>query len=122
MTDSLNIARRLDGMAIALSALCAVHCLATILLVGLLSSVGHIFENPVIHEVGLALAIVLGAVALWFGARRHGRLLPVAIGSLGLGFMAGALSLPHGGGEAVYTVAGVATLAFGHYLNIWANC
>ena len=122
MAHSFRFANRLDGMAIALSTLCAVHCFATIMLVGLLSTAGHIFENPLIHEGGLALAIALGAVALGFGSMRHGRLLPVAIGSLGLGVMAGALSLPHGSDEAVYTVTGVLTLAFGHYLNIWADC
>ncbi|MGD9811857.1 MAG: MerC domain-containing protein [Sphingobium sp.] len=122
MADSFKLANRLDGMAIALSTLCAVHCMATIVLVGLLSSLGHVFQNPMVHEAGLAMAIVLGAVALGLGALRHGRLLPVAIGSLGLGVMAGALSLPHGGEEALYTITGVATLAFGHYLNIWVDC
>jgi hypothetical protein len=52
---------------------------------------------------------------------RHGQTLPTAIGSLGLGMMAGALSLPHGEGEAVYTVLGVATVAFGHFLNHHAS-
>ena len=31
--------------------------------------------------------------------------------------MAGALSLPHGGNEAIYTVLGVSILALGHRLN-----
>ena len=97
--------------------LCAVHCVSTLFLLGALSSLGHLFEAPIIHETGLALAVLLGAVALGFGAMRHGRMLPVAIGSLGLGVMAGALSLPHGAAEAVYTVLGVAIVALGHYLN-----
>jgi hypothetical protein len=34
--------------------------------------------------------------------------------------MAGALTLPHDGSEALYTVLGVATLALGHRLNFMA--
>jgi hypothetical protein len=47
-------------------------------------------------------------------------MMPSAIGALGLGVMAGALTLPHDGGEAVYTVVGVAMLALGHRLNFLA--
>jgi hypothetical protein len=43
--------------------------------------------------------------------------MPSAIGGLGLGVMAGALTLPHDGGEALYTVIGVGILALGHRLN-----
>lgn len=109
---------RLDGLAIGLSGLCAIHCLATAVAIGLLSSVAGVLEAPIIHEGGLIIAMVLGAIALGQGALKHGLLLPVAVGALGLGVMAGALSLPHGwGGETVYTILGVALLAFGHELN-----
>jgi hypothetical protein len=43
--------------------------------------------------------------------------MPSAVGGLGLGVMAGALTLPHNGTEAVYTVLGVGILALGHRLN-----
>jgi len=43
--------------------------------------------------------------------------MPSAVGGLGLGVMAGALSMPHDGTEALYTVVGVAILALGHRLN-----
>jgi len=39
------------------------------------------------------------------------------VGGLGLGAMAGALAVPHGGAETVYTMVGVAILALGHDLN-----
>jgi hypothetical protein len=42
------------------------------------------------------------------------------MGALGLGVMAGALSLPEGGHEPIYTVAGVMILALGHRLNVMA--
>jgi hypothetical protein len=43
--------------------------------------------------------------------------MPSAVGGLGLGVMAGALTMPHNGTEALYTVVGVAILALGHRLN-----
>jgi hypothetical protein len=109
---------RLDGIAIGLSSLCVIHCLATAVAVGLLSSFASLLEAPIIHEAGLAIAMVLGGLALGNGARQHGMLLPVAVGGLGLGIMAGSLSLPHGhAGEVGYSVLGVLLLAFGHELN-----
>ncbi len=108
---------RLDRFAMGLSGLCAVHCLATALLVGMFSSVAGLFASPIIHEAGLAVAILLGAIALGVGAMRHGLMLPVAVGSLGLGVMAGALTMPHGTDEIVFTLLGLAILAFGHELN-----
>jgi hypothetical protein len=107
----------LDRLAMGLSGLCVVHCLATAVLVGLFATAGGLLQSAWIHEGGLALALVLGAVALGRGAMAHGMLLPVAIGSLGLGVMSGALALPHGGDEVVYTIVGVGLLAFGHSLN-----
>ncbi len=109
---------RLDGLAIGLSGLCAIHCLATAVALGLLSSVAGLLEAPIIHEGGLVVAMLLGAIALGQGARQHGMMIPIAIGGLGLGVMAGALSLPHGwAGETAYTILGVTLLAFGHELN-----
>lgn len=107
----------LDRLAIGLSGLCVVHCLATSVLLALMSAAGGVLGSPVFHELGLALAILLGAVALGRGALAHGRLLPTAVGSLGIGVMAGALALPHGAGETLFTIAGVALLASAHFQN-----
>ena len=96
---------RIDRIAIALSGMCVAHCIGTAVLLGVLASAGGIFENPLFHEVGLVLAILLGAV------------MPAAVGSLGLGIMAGALTLDHGWQESAYTLLGVVTLALGHDLN-----
>ncbi|MEO6112881.1 MAG: MerC domain-containing protein [Sphingomicrobium sp.] len=108
---------RLDRVAIGLSGLCMVHCLATAVLLGLLSAAGGFLGAPVLHEVGLGLAMILGGIALGRGIIDHGYMLPSAIGGLGLGVMAGALSLPHDGREALFTVVGVMILALGHRLN-----
>ncbi|WP_375197957.1 MerC domain-containing protein [Sphingobium sp.] len=108
---------RIDRFAIALSGMCVAHCFATAVLLGVLASAGGIFESPIFHEAGLVLAILLGAVALGHGAVAHGFMMPAAIGSLGLGIMAGALTMDHGWQESAYTLLGVAILALGHDLN-----
>jgi hypothetical protein len=108
---------RLDRMAIGLSGLCLVHCLATAVILGLVASAGGILGSHWIHEVGLTLAMALGAIALGRGVFEHGFMMPSAVGGLGLGVMAGALTLPHDGTEALYTVVGVGVLALGHRLN-----
>jgi hypothetical protein len=107
----------LDRLGIAVSGLCLVHCLASAVLVAVLASAGGMLLNPLIHEVGLTIAIGLGIVALGRGVIDHGFMMPAAVGGLGLGVMAGALSLPHDGGEVIYTIVGVAILALGHDLN-----
>ena len=112
--------RLLDRLAIGLSGLCVVHCLATAVALGLLASAGGMLGAHAIHEVGLSLAMILGGFALGRGAAEHGFLMPVAIGSVGLGVMAGALQLPHDGTESLYTVIGVSILALGHRLNFMA--
>ena len=108
---------RIDRLAIALSGMCVAHCFVTAVLLGVLASAGGIFESPIFHETGLVLAILLGAVALGHGAVAHGFMMPAAIGSLGLGIMAGALTMDHGLQESAYTLLGVAILALGHDLN-----
>ena len=108
---------RLDRIAIGLSGLCLVHCVATTVLLALLASAGGMLGSPWIHEVGLGLAMIMGAIALGRGILEHGYTMPSAVGGLGLGVMAGALTMPHDGTEAIFTVVGVAILALGHRLN-----
>lgn len=108
-------------MAVALSGLCAVHCVATAVLLGLLASAGGVLGQPIIHEVGLALAMILGAVALGRGIREHGFLLPCMVGFAGLGIMAYAMTLHESGFEPPVTILGVAVLALGHRLNMMAK-
>jgi hypothetical protein len=107
----------IDRLAIGLSGLCLVHCLASAIFVALLASAGGILLHPAIHEVGLTFAIGLGVVALGRGVVDHGFMMPSAVGGLGLGVMAGSLGLPEGGMGTVYTIIGVAILALGHDLN-----
>lgn len=96
------------------------HCIATAVLLGLVASAGHLLGSPIIHEVGLTLAMILGAVALGRGVREHGFVLPAAVGMTGLSVMAYALTLKEAPVEPLYTVAGVMILALGHRLNVMA--
>jgi len=107
----------IDRVAIGLSGLCLVHCLASSIFLAVVSAAGGLLFSPIVHEVGLLLAIGLGLVALGRGIVEHGFMMPAAVGGLGLGVMAGALTMPHNGTEAVYTILGVAILALGHDLN-----
>jgi hypothetical protein len=115
--DRLYRNDRLDRIAIGLSGLCMVHCLATAVVIGLLASASGLLGAAWIHEVGLVVAMALGAIALGRGVLIHGFLMPWAVGWLGLGVMAGALTMGHGGNEALYTIVGVSLLALGHQLN-----
>ncbi len=107
----------MDRLGIALSGLCAVHCVASVALVTMLASAGGVLLDPIFHEVGLVMAIGLGLVAIGRGIFELGFMMPAAIAGLGLGVMAGALSIPHGGGSTAYAILGVAILALGHDLN-----
>lgn len=111
----------LDRIAIGISGLCLVHCLATAVVLATLASAGGLLGAPILHEIGLVLAMILAAVALGRGVRAHGFVLPGAVGALGLGVMAGALRLPHDGSEALVTMIGVGVVALGHRLNFLAS-
>lgn len=117
MLDRMQGTGTLDRLAIGLSGLCLVHCVASVFLLSMLASVGGMLLHPAIHEVGLGIAIAIGLYALVRGATEHGYILPAAVGGLGLGVMTGALAVPHGSTETVYTILGIAILALGHDLN-----
>lgn len=116
-----SLRRRLDQIGIGLAGLCAVHCLATLVLISALGLGGHFFLfNENIHRVGLALALAVAVVAIGWGLLRHGRVVPFAIALGGLALMATALLVPHGANEFLLTLVGVALVSFGHLMNLRA--
>jgi hypothetical protein len=121
MMKSAKSTSRLDRVAMALSGICVVHCIVTAVLLALVSAAGGFLGSPIIHEVGLSLAMVLGAVALGRGLREHGSLVPSLVGAVGLAVMGYALTQHEGHFEPVLTVAGVLVLAVGHRLNLAAR-
>ncbi len=112
------IRKRLDRAGIALSALCAVHCVLSIAIVSGLGIGGQLFLSPDVHRYGLLLAVLIAAVAIGWGALRHRMAAPFVIAMTGLTFMGGALAVPHGPKEAILTIIGVALVALGHILNL----
>ena len=106
-----------DQLAMGLSGLCLVHCLASTIFFASIASVGGALLNPAFHEIGLVIAIGFALVTLVSGVLSHGYMMPFAVGSFGLGMMAGALSRPHDGSEILATMIGVAVVALGHDLN-----
>ncbi len=116
-----SLRRRLDHVGIALAGLCAVHCLATLLIVSALGLGSHFLLAESIHRTGLALAVIVAAVAIGWGFVRHRLMAPLAIAGAGISLMAGALMVEHGAGELLLTLAGVALVSAGHVLNLRAT-
>lgn len=114
----LSIRNRLDRVGVLLSGLCALHCVLGIVLVSALGLGGHALLAPAVHQIGLLLAVVIGAATIGIGALRHGALGPLLIGSVGVMLMAAAIGVGHGLPEAVLTIAGVALVATAHMRNL----
>lgn len=112
--------RWLDKLGIGLAGLCAVHCIATIVLVSSLGIGGHFLLEPGIHRIGLAVALAIAAVAMGWGALRHDQTTPIVMASAGLAFMSVALLVPHGDDEVALTLIGVTLVSVGHFLNMRA--
>ncbi len=113
-----SIRGRLDRAGVLLSGLCALHCLASIFLVGALGLGGQFLLSPDIHRYGLGLAILVGIFTLALGATRHGNLAPLGIGAIGIASMSVALMVPHGLPEALLTIVGVGLVATAHLRNL----
>lgn len=123
MVDSLlSLRNRLDRVGMVLSGLCALHCLAGVVLVTVMGLGGGILLDPSIHRIGLAIALVVGGATIGIGAIRHGRILPLTLGTLGLSLMALALWTGHSAYEAALTICGVALVALAHFINMRRNC
>jgi len=112
--------RGLDRIGIGLATLCALHCLAAVVVVSGIGVGGHFLLAPEIHRVGLVLALIIAAVAIGWGAVKHRRAAPFVVAMTGLSFMGGALAVPHGHQEFVLTLIGVLLVSLGHLLNLAA--
>jgi len=114
----LSIRDRLDRAGVVLSGLCAVHCVLSVVLVSVLGLGGEVLLSPAIHRVGLMVAVLIGAVALGYGVKRHGKRGPLVLGGAGLALMACAILVGHGLPEAVLTICGVTLVASAHLWNV----
>lgn len=104
-----------------MSALCAVHCVLTIVAVSGLGIGGQLFLAEEFHRVALVFALVIAAVAIGWGAMIHRQRVPFVVAMMGLTFMGGALASPHGVQEAVLTIIGVCLVSVAHLWNLRAS-
>jgi hypothetical protein len=74
-----------DRVGACASALCAVHCVLTGVALGLLSSLGLGFFGNIWVDVFFVLtAVVVGAIAMRHGIKKHGSFVPASFYVLGL--------------------------------------
>lgn len=115
-----SLRRRLDHLGIGLAGLCALHCLATLVVLSTLGLGGHFLFDENIHRIGLLLALVVGGVAIGWGLLRHRLIFPFAVAMAGLALMAAALLVPHGANEFLLTLVGVTLVSAAHLMNLRA--
>ncbi|WP_137679798.1 MerC domain-containing protein [Aurantiacibacter suaedae] len=112
-------AQWLDGLAISLSAICVVHCLALPVALALLPALSHWLHVPeTVHVWLLACALPVSVMVLGRTAHRQraarGALL---MGMSGLALMGAALFAPSETLETVVTLGGATLLASAHVRN-----
>lgn len=118
---------RLDRMAIGLSVVCLLHCLALpvfLLALPTLSDYTAGTESP-FHWLLLGIALPLSGFALWRGYLHHRHRNVLLLGGLGLTIMfLGVAHLPAEQFETPLTVVGVVVLLAAHVVNLRqnANC
>lgn len=112
----------LDSLAIALSGLCLVHCLALPVLIALFPLLSvNLVDHESFHQIILVAVVPTTAIALVSGIMRHHRMLVAVLGIIGvaaLTFAAFVLHAVHAHGmETWVTVTGGLLLASAHVLN-----
>jgi len=118
-----NSSRRrvlLDKIAVGLSGLCLLHCLALPFVIAFVPFLGQL-EDDHLHTELLLFVIPVSVIALTVGYRRHGQINVLFWGAAGLAILTiGALVVHDLYGliaDRVMTVAGSVILAFTHYRN-----
>ena len=111
-----------DKTAMSLSLLCAIHCLASPLIIVMLPSLAALPLDGEAFHVWMVLAVIPTSIyALTMGCKQHKRYRLLIMGLVGLLFLLSAVLT----GEAIIgefwektlTVTGAAIIAFGHYWN-----
>lgn len=107
-----------DVMGAFLSALCAVHCAAGVLLVagGTSGAAGFMLHSEWMHRLFALFAVVLALWSFPAAYRHHGRVAPTALGTLGIVLLVAGLFF-HGPVETTLTVVGAGMAAAAHLWN-----
>lgn len=111
--------RILDRIAISLSSLCLLHCMATPVILLLLPAASLSLAIPEsFHIWMLLLAIPVSILALRAGHKHHRLILPSCAAVTGLCLLGmGAFVIPTEMLELIVTVAGAVCLAAAHFWN-----
>lgn len=118
--NSANSTDWLDGVAVALSGLCLVHCLALPLIVLGLPFLGRFTEGH-LHAQMLIIVLPISAIALGIGFRRHRNTRVVVSGVVGMLLLTigGTFAHDYFGllADRLLTIAGAIVLATSHFYN-----
>lgn len=111
-----------DKLAISLSLLCAMHCLALPLLLALIPSMSVLgLDNEAFHYWMLVAVIPISIYALTMGCKQHKRYPLLILGFTGLTLLVLAVTIGESllgeYGEKGLTLAGAVVVACGHYIN-----
>lgn len=111
-----------DSLAILLSGVCVVHCMALPLLIVLLPVLGNVFCDERFHVGMLCLLLPLASYSLFSGYGKHKKSSPLCLGLPGAALIAvGAFSSTLFRSEAYetwITIAGSILLISAHYVNL----
>ena len=111
-----------DVLAISLSLLCTIHCLALPLAVVLLPSLAVLpLDDEAFHFWMVIAVLPTSAYALTMGCRKHKHYHLLFLGGIGLAVLIASAFLGHDllgeEWEKILTVAGASIIALGHLLN-----
>lgn len=113
-----------DKLAISLSVLCGIHCLALPVMIGLFPSIATMFFAEEAFHVWMVVAVLpISFLALSMGFKKHSQHSAWKLAAIGAFFLVAAIVLHHEIGhlgETVFTLTGVSLIALGHYKNIHA--
>lgn len=118
MNKEINLKNNFDMYGISASALCAVHCVATPIILPLVSVLGvtvaasHWFEYTMI-----AIAFITGGYALYAGYRKHNYLLPTLLFVPGLAVLLLGHNHDDLGWSTLKPVAGAGLIIVAHTIN-----
>jgi len=118
--NSSNNLGRLDNAAVALSALCLLHCLTLPILIAVLPFLGQFAEGH-FHVQMLLVVLPVSIIAFASGFRRHQVKSIIAWGSLGMLLLVLGGTVVHSShgivADRTVTVCAALILALAHYFN-----